>query len=162
MAKRKKTSTTLDGDDYRKGALERLADAWVLYRAGQFAGCVSDAGRAVEGMLRAVIWKRDADVAAGKKSLDTGHDLRELLTRVADLGLLAEDPARDELRNTIQHVAQLWFNNVRFASTKFVETLWLGRGEVNPKRTIKQAAEQFWYDCQEVVKRCEVLCQRQN
>ena len=71
MAKQK-TRGYLDGEDYRKGALERLNDAWTLYRAGQFAGAVSDAGRAVEGMLRAVIWKRDADVATGKKSLDTG------------------------------------------------------------------------------------------
>jgi hypothetical protein len=159
MAK-KTASTTLDGNDYRNGALERLDDAWILYRANQFAGCVSDAGRAVEGMLRAVIWKRDADVASGKKSLDTGHDLRELLTRVADLGLLVPDPRRDELQETVQHIAQLWFNNIRFASTKFVETRWFQRGEVTRKRTMKQAAEQFWYDCQEVVKRCEVLCQK--
>jgi hypothetical protein len=65
MAKQK-TRGYLDGEDYRKGALERLNDAWTLYRAGQFAGAVSDAGRAVEGMLRAVIWKRDADVAIGR------------------------------------------------------------------------------------------------
>jgi hypothetical protein len=145
MAKTKGHSSALDGDDYRKGALERLADAWILYKTGQFAGCISDAGRAVEGMLRAVIWKRDADVALGRKSLDTGHD---------------PDPARDELKDSIQRIAQLWFNNIRFASTKFVETYWMRRGEVNRNRTIKQAAEQFWYDCKQVANRCEVLCQR--
>ena len=160
MAKKKTSSTALEGEDYRKGALERLDDARILLKANQFSGCVSDAGRAVEGMLRAVIWKRDADVVTGKKTLDTGHDLRELLTRVADLGLLAPDPRRDELLETIQHIAQLWFNNIRFASTKFVETYWFRRGEVHRKRTMKRAAEQFWYDCEEVVMRCEVLCQK--
>jgi hypothetical protein len=120
MAKQK-TRGYLDGEDYRKGALERLDDGWTLYRAGQCAGAVSAAGRAVEGMLRGMIWKRDADVATGKKSLDTGHGLRERLTRVSDLGLLAADPARDTLTANIQHIAQLWFNNIRFASSKFVE-----------------------------------------
>lgn len=160
MAKKPKSSTTLHGHDYRRGALERLNDAWILYKSGQFAGSISDAGRAVEGMLRAVIWIRDADVAAGRKSLDTGHDLRQLLTTVADMGLLAADSSRDELSDITQHIAQLWFNNVRFASSKFVETLWFSRGEVRKGVTMKQATEQFFYDCKEVVQRCEVLCQR--
>ena len=50
-------------------------------------------------MLRAIIWKRDADVRAGKKSLETGHDLRQLLVHVKNLGLLNfPDPARDDLQ----------------------------------------------------------------
>jgi hypothetical protein len=44
-------SFNLGGDDYRKGALERLADAWILLRAEQFAGSISNAGRAAEAML---------------------------------------------------------------------------------------------------------------
>lgn len=83
MAKQQKRSGAFDGNDYRAGALERLDDAFVLLRAGQFSGSASDAGRAVEGMLRAVIWKRDADVRAGKKSLDTGHDPTKLLVATA-------------------------------------------------------------------------------
>jgi hypothetical protein len=51
---------SLSGDDYRRGALERLDDAHVLLRSELFAGSVSSAGRAVEGMLRAVVWKKDA------------------------------------------------------------------------------------------------------
>ena len=61
------TSRTLDGENYRKGALERLGDAICL------------AGRAVEGMLRAVVWLNDSDVREGRKSLETGHQLPELL-----------------------------------------------------------------------------------
>jgi hypothetical protein len=130
-------------------------------RAGQFAGCASEAGRAVEGMLRAVIWKRDQDVIAGGKSLDTGHDLRQLLTRVRDLGLLSSaDPSRDQLAEQVQRIAQRWFNNMRFASSKFVETRWIRLGVVRKGRTMKQATSAFYLDCRDVLKRCEVLCQR--
>jgi hypothetical protein len=40
---------------YREGALERLDEASLLLRAQQFAGAIYLAGRAVEGMLRALI-----------------------------------------------------------------------------------------------------------
>ena len=134
----------LQGDDYRKGALERLDDAFVLLRAHQFAGSASEAGRAVEGMLRAVIWKRDADVRLGNKSLDTGHDLRELLIRVRDLGLLVSlDPEKDQLLERVQRIAQLWFNNMRFASSKFVETRWLRLGAVRRGRSMKAGDHVF-------------------
>jgi len=149
------------GEDYRRGALERLDDAYILLRAGQFSGSASDAGRAVEGMLRAVIRKRDADVRAGRKSLETGHDLRELLTHVRNLGLLSSmEPKDDGLEEQVQRIAQLWFNNLRFAASRFVETYWFGLGEVHKGRTMKQATESFFLDCKEVLKRCEVLCQR--
>jgi HEPN domain-containing protein len=151
----------LDGDDYRKGALERLDDARILLRAGQFAGCASNAGRAVEGMMRAVIWKRDADVRRGKKSLNTGHDLRELLAHVRSLGLLATDePAGIQLEGQVVRVARLWFNNMRFASSKFVETRWYRLGEVRKGRTLKQSIESFFVACELLVKRGEGLCQK--
>ena len=151
----------LQGDDYRKGALERLDDAFILLRAGQFAGCISDSGRAVEGMLRAVIWKRDHDVQAGRKSLGTGHNLRDLLTHVRGLGLLSSlDPGKDDLLEKVQRIAQLWFNNMRFASSKFVEARWSRIREVRKGRTMKQATTSFYLDCREVLKRCEALCQK--
>jgi len=160
MAQKTK-SGRFEGEDYRKGALERLNDAYILLRAGQFSGSASDAGRAVEGMLRSVIWKRDADVRAGKKSLETGHNLRDLLTHVRNLGLLSSaEPKDDGLDEQVQRIAQLWFNNMRFASSKFVETHWFRLGEVHKGRTMKQATESFCFDCEEVLKRCEILCQR--
>jgi HEPN domain-containing protein len=45
---------------YRRGALERLAEAGVLLRDGHLGGAVYLAGRAAEGALRAVVWLRDA------------------------------------------------------------------------------------------------------
>jgi len=159
MAKAKPVE--INGDDYRKGALERLVDAFILLRTAQFAGSAYAAGRAVEGMLRAVIWKRDAAVQKGTKSLGTGHDLRNLLTHVRNLGLLPESRPRDEeLELNVQRIARLWFNNMRFVSSKFVETRWYNIGEVRRGRSLKQAAESFYYACENVVKRCEVLCQK--
>ena len=161
MSRKGTTPVVFDGEDYRKGALERLDDASILLRAGQFAGSASNAGRAVEGMLRAVIWKRDRDVHLGKKPLETGHNLRELLTHVANLGLLRQlDPLHDELQEMIVRIAQRRFNNMRFASTKFVECHWLRLGEVRKGMTMKQATQSFYIDCQEIIRRCEVLCRK--
>jgi len=151
----------LNGEDYRKGALERLSDARILLDTGQLAGSASNAGRAVEGMLRAVIWKRDPDVRTGQKSLVAGHDLRELLTHVRNLGLLSSfERQEDGLEELVQQIGRLWFNNMRFVSSRFLETRWYNLGEVRKGWTIKQAAESFHFACEGVVKRCEVLCQR--
>jgi hypothetical protein len=156
----KKNGGNLGGDDYRRGAIERLNDARILMRAEQFAGSVSDAGRAVEGMLRAVIWKRDRDVQTGRKSLETGHDLRELLVHVNNLGMLSTSESDDDLKEQVQHIARLWFNNLRYAPSRFLETRWYNLGEVGRNRTLKQASESFYFACERVIKRCEVLCQR--
>ncbi len=111
-------------------------------KAGQLSGSASSPGRAVEGMLRAVIWKRDPEMVQGRKSLGTGHDLRELLTHVRNLGLLSgPDVKLDELESVTLHIARLWFNNMRYASSRFVETRWYNIGEVHKNRTFKQAAE---------------------
>jgi hypothetical protein len=64
-------------------------------------------------------------VRKGRKSLDTGHQLQDLLKSVARLGLLRADGDRDQaLRDGVQTIAQQWFNNMRFAPTRFVHTLW--------------------------------------
>ena len=73
--------------DYRRAGLERLAEALILYQRGMFAGCVYLGGRAVESIFRAVIWKHDSEIRTGKKSLETGHDLKKLLTLVSNLGV---------------------------------------------------------------------------
>ena len=153
------TSHTLDGEDYRKGALERLDNAGRLLRQERLGDAIYLAGRAVEGMLRAVVWLNDVDVREGRKSLDTGHQLPELLQSVADLGLLRDDGDRDQvLRDSVQAIAQQWFNNLRFASTRFVHTLWWAQRIVTNRWTLKQAAQEFYDACATVIKRCEELC----
>ncbi len=144
--------------DYRKGALDRIGDAYILLRAEAFAGSAYLAGRGAEGALRAVLWKMDLEIQQGKKSLDTGHDLRRLLTSVRNLGLLRAGGPEDPLIAAVQRVARLWYNNMRFASTRAVETKWHELGEVTGRRTIKQAAAEFYDACSVVIKRCEALC----
>ena len=162
MANRKDKSLAsrhLNGDDYRKGALERLDDAGHLLRQDRFGDAVYLAGRAAEGMLRAVVWLNDCDVREGRKSLDTGHQLPDLLESVADLGLLRADGDRDrELRDSVQIIGRRWFNNLRFASSRFLHTLWWAQGIVSERWTFKQAAREFYDACSRVIKRCEELC----
>jgi hypothetical protein len=157
------TSHTLDGEDYRKGALERLGDAGHLLRQERLGDAIYLAGRAVEGMLRAVVWLNDVDVREGRKSLDTGHQLPQLLQSVADLGLLRADGDRDQvLRDSVQVIALQWFNNLRFASTRFVHTLWWAQRIVTNRWTLKQAAQEFYDACVTVINRGEELCRTRS
>jgi hypothetical protein len=146
--------------EYRLGARQRLDEAFDLLQLEHFAGSIYLAGRSVEGMLRALIWKTDSELRQGKKSLQTGHDLRELLTVVRKLGLLQSGGRDDEFERTVQLVARLWFNNMRFASSRFVERRLRRLGEVGGKRTIKQASARFYEACATIIKRCEALWQR--
>ena len=149
----------LGAAEYRQGARERIGEAFTLLRSEQFSGSVYMAGRGVEGMLRAVVWKNDPEIRQGKKSLDTGHDLRNLLTLVGNLGLLQAGGRDDEFVSNVQKVGRLWFNNMRFASNKFVEIRWRTIGEIDHRRTLKRAASDYYEACSAVIKRCEVLCQ---
>lgn len=142
---------------YREGALERAAEAFALLRAGHFAGSVYLAGRAVEGMLRALVWKSEPELQTGRKHLETGHDLRRLFLRVRDLGLLPARGRDDAFQTLLQRVARLWFNDLRFASSGYIETHWRRLNEVNKRRSMKLAAQAFFDDCSAIMKRCEQL-----
>ena len=157
---KKPASGTFGGSEYQRGALERLQEAHTLLYQHRFAGTVYLGGRAVEGMLRAVIWHSDKEIQQGKKSLETGHDLRELLLVIRNSGLLRSDGSDDEFEDHVQRVGRLWFNNLRFASSRFLETRWLTMGEVNKRRTLKQAASAFYDSCTTIVRRCELLCEQ--
>jgi hypothetical protein len=151
-----KPSTRFGEAVYRQGARERLEEARTLLCKEQFAGSVYLGGRAVEGMLRAVVWKNDPDIQQGKKSLDTGHDLRELLIMVSP-ALLRNGARDDAFTSNVQKVGRLWFNNLRFASNQFVGTRWRNLGETDNRRSLKKASSEFYDACSAIVKRCEVL-----
>ena len=152
-----KWSDGFGADEYRRGGLERLQEAWTLLRAEQFAGSIYLAGRGVEGMLRAIIWKADREIQQGRKTLETGHDLRDLLSRVRDLGLLRSD--RDlQFEASVQWVGRHWFNNMRFASERFTARFWRRVGHVHARQTLKQAAAEFLKSCSAIIKRCEAIC----
>lgn len=152
-------ATHLGESDYREAGLQRLNESGILLRGEWFAGAVYLGGRAVESMLRALIWKNDPEIRSGRRSLETGHDLREMLALVGGLGLLAEDERRTDLVLGIQRIGRLWFNNMRFVPNAKLKRIWWELGEVSGKRTLKRAAAEFYDVCSAVVKRCETLCQ---
>lgn len=146
--------------EYRTGARARLEDAEALLDQGRLGGSIYLAGRAVEGMLRAVIWRGDVAIRLGRKALDSGHDLRELLALARGTGLLRAEAADERLEASVQYLARLWFNNMRFASTKYVERRWRTIGVLGKRVTLKQAATAFVATCSVVIGQCEVLCER--
>ena len=142
---------------YRQGAEQRLEEARRLLDDEHFGGSVYLAGRAVEGMLRGLIWRQDDDVRSGKKSLDTGHDLRHLLTEVRRLGLLGSNDRDITFMANVQQVARLWSNNLRFASSTQLQAHWRSIGELQNKHGMKAASQSYYEACVAVVKRCETL-----
>jgi hypothetical protein len=148
---------TIGETDYRNGARERLNESFILLRKELWGGSVYLAGRAVEGMLRAVIWKGDREYIAGKKSLETGHNLRDMLKLVRNLGVLKDDDLHGSITSDVQKVGRLWWNNMRFLPTTKIQTLWYDLGEIGKRRTMKQATEEYYDACSAVIKRCEAL-----
>jgi HEPN domain-containing protein len=153
-------SHDLGESDYRIGGNERLKESKLLLGKELFAGAVYLAGRAVESVLRAVIWRYDSEIKVGAKSLETGHDLRQLLQEVIDLGVLRNSEDRDELFDNVQYVARLWFNNMRFIPAKKLKNLWWRQGEIDSKRDLKRACLEFYNGCALIVRACEKLCQK--
>ena len=129
--------------DYRAGALERLEEAYILLEREHFGGCVYLGGRAVEGMLRGVIWKSDPDYATGRKNLETGHDLRELLKLIGRLGSLRDLPLREKLASDVERIGRLWWNDMRFLSKNRIKTKWFELKEIGGNRTLKMAARDY-------------------
>ena len=148
---------TIGESDYRSGARERLEDARLLLAQERFSGAIYLAGRAVEGMLRAVIWKSDPAYRSGTKSLETGHDLRELLKLARSITSLRNAKLWDAINDHVANVAGLWSNNMRFLPVTAVKRLWYNSREIGGRRTIKESAREFVVECSTVVHRCEAL-----
>jgi hypothetical protein len=159
MAGRAHNFETLGDIEYRLGARQRLDEAVTLLRDGQFAGSIYLAGRSVEGMLRATIWKSDPEYRQGKKSPEAGHDFRQLLTQVRRLGLLRTGGRDDDFERTVEMVGRLWFNNMRFAANALVERRFRRLGAIDRRQTFKQVATGFYLACATIFKRCEAAWQ---
>src|SRR6266550_4904856 len=98
---KKSHANSFGGTDYRQGAVERMRESQLLLSNENFAGSIYLAGRGVEAVLRAVIWERDVEIRRGRKSLETGHDLRQLLVLVRKLGLLRPAGREDEFEAAV-------------------------------------------------------------
>jgi hypothetical protein len=81
-------ATTLGESDYRRGAQERLHGSLLLLEENALAGSLYLGGRAVEATLRGLIWRYDSKIRTGRQSLETGHDLRQLLGVIQGLGAI--------------------------------------------------------------------------
>ncbi|HET6249953.1 MAG TPA: hypothetical protein VFE47_19845 [Tepidisphaeraceae bacterium] len=144
-------------NDYRIGAKERMEEAYILLRQSRFGGAIYITGRATEGILRAVIWKSDPEYRTGRKSLETGHDLRRLLDVVGRLGIMAPNRLKDQIAGDVQHVARLWFNDMRFLPESRIRREWLALREISGKRPLKLATGEYYDACSAILKKCEVL-----
>jgi hypothetical protein len=142
--------------DYYDGAIERIDESSRLLLQGDLlAGSVYLAGRAVECMFRALIWRSDFRYRSGRKTLQTGHDLRELLSEVTNLGLLSDRD--DDVFGLVDMVASRWSNNMRFVPHRWVESYWRSSGVVTRKHTMKRASREFFDACVLIIQRCEKL-----
>jgi hypothetical protein len=151
----------IGGEDYRRGAYDRLTDAFALLRQERFGGAIYLAGRAVEGMLRGVIWHSDPEYKIGKKSLETGHDLRAMLQLVRSIKVLRGSEFRESIGGKVQAIARLWNNNMRYLSDSKVESMWYNLGEIDGKRrTMKNAAADFCNASSLIIRRCEAIWQQ--
>lgn len=93
---------------YREGAIERLADAHILLAGRRWAGAAYLAGRSAEAMLRALV--------RGVTPNDTsGHDLRDLWQRSIALNLISTQE-QNRLYDHVNRLAAVWRNNLRYAT----------------------------------------------
>jgi hypothetical protein len=144
----------LGADDYRAGALQRLADSRVLRDAQHWIGAVYSAGRAVEGMCRALLWLKT-------REQEIGHDLRDLLKRVGYFGMV--EGTGDLLLAKCNEVAcGLWFNNLRFggqdAYVRHLKAIKRDRGVKGDP--LRYNASRFVEACESIVARGDLVWNR--
>ena len=96
----------LGSQDYRYGALSRLKDAQALRTQECWAGAIYLAGRAVEGLLRSILWRQT-------REQEIGHDLRQLLTKARSLGV-ATSQDENRILDSLNEIAVVWHNDLRF------------------------------------------------
>jgi hypothetical protein len=108
-----KRPTDLGREDYRDGALSRLAEARLLYDNQQWVGAIYLAGRAVEAILRSLLW-------VPEQPSQVGHDLRDLLARVRSRDLMRDASANelDRLDNAVNELAVVWRNDLRYTGAR--------------------------------------------
>ena len=148
-------------EEYYQASLERMRQARKIYRDGAaYALAVYCGGLAVESLLRAFRWKRDA-------SFEGRHDLSELL-KASGLFKIDEDykhrrgvsaaggeRAEMELRAAMQEVVMLWHNNLRFASEASLKAYLRRTGRLRRGKAdaVKKNALDFLNAAQTVVDR---------
>jgi HEPN domain-containing protein len=142
-------------ETYRRGAIERLADARILSDRRSYAFSMYAAGLAVEGMLRSIHW-------LGSREFDERHDLKKIAVRIESLGLLPAGGRDSDFVSTIQRVARRWSNALRFADfDQLRRFLWsIGELRRRDEGEIRRICMEHYGLCTQVVKRREILLRR--
>lgn len=151
-------------EDYRLGALARWDDAQRLREKRRWVASIYLAGRAVECILRSVLWN------AGRTQ-EIGHDLKDLLKRARSAGshprqaVLRDDPFQD----AVNEVAIVWRNDLRFTGDERFRRLLasIGRSTHIGKRRIqedpiKANAISILEACESIISRGEPWCRSQK
>ena len=139
--------------------MTRLKDAQELYDRQRWVGATYLAGRAVEAMLRALLWR-------AQRQQEVGHGLPLLLSKIGSLGLLKgrED---DVLTGKVNEVAVVWNNDLRFVGDeRFGKHLRRVRRDRRLGRTpvlgdpAKANAKSTVENCEQIIIRGEMVWQR--
>jgi len=149
----------LGSEDYREGSLLRLKEAQTLSDNAHWVGAIYLAGRAVEAIFRSLLRQQS-------KKLETGHDLKQMLTRARFLMSLSETED-DKLNEAVNEVATVWRNDLRFAGEKRVRRQLKASGRmhnIGQKRVkgdpLKANAKSVLEACERIVTIGEPICQR--
>jgi HEPN domain-containing protein len=101
---------SLGGKDYLEAVQLRLDEANQLYDSERWVGSVYLAGRAVECLLRCLLWSPTT-------TMEVGHDLIDALDRIRRNRLLS-DELLDQVTNCASDITVVWQNNLRYTGPK--------------------------------------------
>jgi len=153
--------TPMGAADYRDAARHRIEDARRLRETERWVGAIYLAGRAVESMLRCLIWLKT-------RASTEGHDLRLLLKRGRELNVIAVHD--DSILDGINEIAVLWHNNLRFYGDatygRFLRDLRRDRTDMDGRKIrgdpIKANGITFLEICERIVAHGDLIWKRLN
>ena len=142
----------LGSEDYRDGALGRIGDARVLWDEERWAGTIYLAGRAVEGLLRSLLWRVTHEQ-------EIGHDLRQLLTKARSLGVVtSEDQTR--ILDSINEIAVIWHNDLRFVGGDWLVRRLKKLGRLSKIGDMRVKGDPLKANARSVLEACETVMAR--
>lgn len=141
---------------YREGALYRLEDAKVMLGEGRWVSAAYLSGRAVESMMRALIWLKTQ-----KDSQGVGHDLRDLLRQARSLNMLT-DKDHGQMIDAINFIAVVWQNNLRYIGPVGFRAYLKAKSRDRGVRGdfVKYNVRRLVEDCERVIARGEIVWKR--
>ena len=142
----------LGSKDYRYGALSRLEEARTLRDNERWVGTIYLAGRAVEALLRSLLWVKT-------REQEIGHDLRKLLTRARFLGVVkTEDEKR--ILDSLGDIAVIWHNDLRFVGEGWLLRRLKALGRLTRINEMRVKGDPLKANAMKVLEACETIMSR--